>query len=140
MQKLLIIMLILFSSSILGKNNFEGKKILCTKLLWGFEFISSDKVNVINTNINKQTDSDEYYYELDFDLSYLNIYLSKNNLEDRIFSIHRETLRVDIWTMTSGGITTREMIPAGLCKIIEIDNIIEYIEDMKNTISESRKN
>ena len=65
------------------------------------------------------------------ELSYVNLYLSAKNLKDAVFSIHHQTLRVDIWTMTSGGNTTREFIPAGLCKDVKIDDILSYIEGLK---------
>ena len=94
-------------------------------------FISSEKVNVISTDTNNITKVKEYYYKNDFELSYVNLYLSAKNLKDAVFSIHHQTLRVDIWTMTSGGNRTREFIPAGFCKDVKIDNMLDYIEGSK---------
>ena len=131
MKKIHIILVLFMLSSSLAADDLKGKKLLCPKLLWGFEFISSEKVNVISTNINNQTSVKQYYYEIDFELSYVNLYLSKNNTKNAVLSIHREKFRVDIWTMTSGGNTTREIIPAGFCKVVKIHNIIEYIESLK---------
>ena len=79
------------------------------KLLWGFEFISFDKVKVIETDLNRKTKIIEYNYKTDLELSYINIFINENNLRDRVYSIELNTLRVDIWTMTGGGFTTREM-------------------------------
>ena len=111
-----VILLIFFSFIFLIFNVFadedlDGKNILCSDLLWGFEFISSQKVKVINTDINNVTNVREYYYETNSKLPYINIYLTQNQIRDLIYSVHLKTLRVDIWTMTSGGNTTREMIP-----------------------------
>ncbi len=132
MKFFFIIVNIFFSFSVYANDDLIGKKILCSKLLWGFEFFSSEKVNVISTNINKITNVQEYYYETDLELSYINLYLNQKDKENATFSIHRDTLRVDVWTMTSGGNTTREIIPKGFCKLAEIKNIINYIEDLKN--------
>ena len=129
-NKLLILFFLFLSGSISG-NELSGKKILCSKLLWGFEFISSDTVNVISTDTNNITRVKEYYYKYDFELSYINLYLSKQEIKNAIYSIHYLTLRVDIWTMTSGGNTTREFIPAGFCKDVKIDDMLSYIEGLK---------
>ncbi len=40
-------------------------------------------------------------------------------------------LRVDIWTMTSGGNTTREIIPKGFCEMTNINNLFIHIEKLK---------
>jgi len=40
-------------------------------------------------------------------------------------------LRVDVWTMTGGGFTTREMFPIGHCKFVEIKNLLSHIENLK---------
>ena len=104
---------------------------MCPKLLWGFEFISSNKVKVINTDLNKITTINEYYYDVDSELSYINIFSSKNNIRDRVYSIELNTLRVDIWTMTGGGFTTREMFPIGLCEFVKVNNFLTYIESLK---------
>ena len=133
MKKKFLILFLLFLSGSLSGNELVGKKFLCSKLLWGFEFISSEKVNVISTDINNKTKIKEYYYETDFELPYVNLYLRENNIRDIVFSIHHQTLRVDIWTMTSGGNTTREIIPAGFCKDIKINNMVNHIEDLKKT-------
>ena len=131
-----VILLIFFSFIFLIFNVFadedlDGKNILCSDLLWGFEFISSQKVKVINTDINKVTNVREYYYETNSKLPYINIYLTQNQIRDLIYSVHLKTLRVDIWTMTSGGNTTREMIPKGFCEMTNISNILTHIENLK---------
>ena len=131
-----VILLIFFSFIFLIFNVFadedlDGKNILCSDLLWGFEFISSQKVKVINTDINNVTNVREYYYETNSKLPYINIYLTQNQIRDLIYSVHLKTLRVDIWTMTSGGNTTREMIPIGFCEMTNISNILTHIEKLK---------
>ena len=73
----------------------------------------------------------EYYYDVDLKLSYINIFLNENNIRDRVYSIELNSLRVDVWTMTGGGFTTREMFPIGLCKFVEINNFLSYIESLK---------
>ena len=120
-----------FSSIALTKYNFSNNQLLCPTLLWGFEFISSNKVKVINTNLNNITSINEYYYDVDLELSYINIFSNKDNIRDRVYSIELNSLRVDIWTMTGGGFTTREMFPIGLCKFVEINNFLSYIESLK---------
>ena len=136
-----VILLIFFSFIFLIFNVFadedlDGKNILCSDLLWGFEFISSQKVKVINTDINNVTNVREYYYETNSKLPYINIYLTQNQIRDLIYSVHLKTLRVDIWTMTSGGNTTREMIPIGFCEMTNISNILTHIEKLKNKLNE----
>ncbi len=135
MIKKLFIFIFLFiysSSSIaLTKNDFSNNQLLCPTLLWGFEFISPNKVKVINTDLNNVTSIDEYYYEVDLKLSYINIFSNKNNIRDRVYSIELNSLRVDVWAMTGGGFTTREMFPIGLCKFVEINNFLSYIESLK---------
>ena len=89
-KKLFIFIFLYFysSSSIaLTKYDFSNSKLLCPKLLWGFEFISSNKVKVINTNLNNITSIDEYYYDVDLELSYINIFSNENNIRDRVYSI-----------------------------------------------------
>ena len=133
-QKLFIfILLLLYSSSSIAykKNNLSNNQLLCPTLLWGFEFISLNRVKVINTDLNNITSINEYYYEVDLELSYINIFSSKNNIRDRVYSIELNSLRVDIWTMTGGGFTSREMFPIGLCKFVEINNFLSYIENLK---------
>ena len=115
----------------LPNDSLLGKKILCSELLWGFEFISSDKVNVISTDINNKTKIREFHYEIDSQLPFINLYLVQNEIKDIAFSIHHKTLRVDIWTMTSGGITTREIIPVGFCEEVKINNLKDYIKELK---------
>ena len=129
----ILISLIFYSSSSLSYTNTDltNKQLLCRTLLWGFEFISSNRVKVINTNLNKITTIKEYYYDMDLNLSYINIFSSKNNIRDRAYSIELNSLRVDVWTMTGGGFTTREMFPTGLCKFVEISNLLPYIENLK---------
>ena len=133
-QKLFIFIFLFFSSSssiAFSINNFSNNQLLCPTLLWGFEFISSNKVKVINTDLNKITTINEYYYDVDLELSYINIFSSENNIRDRVYSIELNSLRVDVWTMTGGGFTTREMFPNGLCKFVKINNILSYIENLK---------
>ena len=122
---------IFFSFNIFADEDLTGKNVLCSDLLWGFEFISSEEVKVINTNINNETNIIKYHYETDSKLPYINIYLMKNQIRDLIYSVHLKTLRVDIWTMTSGGNTTREMIPIGFCEMTNISNILTHIEKLK---------
>ena len=45
-----------------------------------------------------------------------------------MYSIELNSLRVDVWAMTGGGFTTREMFPNGLCEFVEIKNFLSYIE------------
>ncbi len=133
-KKLFIfIFLIFYSSSSIAftKKDFSNNQLLCPKLLWGFEFISPNKVKVINTDLNKITTINEYYYDVDSELSYINIFLSENNIRDRVYSIELNSLRVDVWAMTGGGFTTREMFPIGLCEFVEINNFLSYIESLK---------
>ena len=133
-QKLFIFIFLFFSSSssiALTKNNFSNNQLLCPTLLWGFEFISSNRVKVINTDLNKITTINEYYYDVDLELSYINIFSSENSIRDRVYSIELNSLRVDVWTMTGGGFTTREMFPIELCYFVKINNILTYIENLK---------
>ena len=133
-EKILIfIFLILYSLSSIAftKTDFSKNQLLCSSLLSGFEFISSDKVKVINTDFNKITTINEYNYDVDLKLSYINIFSNENNIRDRVYSIELNSLRVDVWTMTGGGFTTREMFPIGLCKFVEINNFLSYIESLK---------
>ena len=129
----LFISLFIYSSSsiALTKYDFSNNQLLCPTLLWGFEFISSNKVKVINTDLNKITSINEYYYDVDVELFYINIFSNENNIRDRVYSIELNSLRVDVWTMTGGGFTTREMFPIGLCKFVEINNFLSYIESLK---------
>tara|TARA_B100001778_G_scaffold329864_1_gene331488 strand:- start:201 stop:608 length:408 start_codon:yes stop_codon:yes gene_type:complete len=133
-QKLFIFIFLFFSSSssiAFTKNNFSNNQLLCPTLLWGFEFISSNRVKVINTDLNKITTINEYYYDVDLELSYINIFSSENSIRDRVYSIELNSLRVDVWTMTGGGFTTREMFPIGLCDFVKINNVLTYIESLK---------
>ena len=141
-KKLFIFIIsIFFSSSSLSSTNkdFTNKQLLCPELLWGFEFISSNKVKVIDTDLNKKTKITEYNYDTDLDLSYINIFLNENKLRDRVYSIELNTLRVDIWTMTGGGFTTREMFPIGLCEFVEINNVLTYVESLKQVLIHKAK-
>ena len=133
-KKLFIFLFLIFCSSssiAFTKNNFSNKQLLCPTLLWGFEFISSSRVNVINTDLNKITTINEFYYDVDLELSYINIFSDENTIRDRVYSIELNSLRVDVWTMTGGGFTTREMFPIGLCKFVEINNFLNYIKNLK---------
>ena len=133
-KKLFIfIFLIFFSSSSMTFTNKDltNKQLLCSTLLWGFEFISSNKVKIIKTDLNKITTITEYYYDVDLNLSYINIFSSENNIRDRVYSIELNSLRVDVWTMTGGGFTTREMFPVDLCEFVKINNFLSYIESLK---------
>tara|TARA_Y100000590_G_scaffold189140_1_gene215491 strand:- start:7 stop:360 length:354 start_codon:yes stop_codon:yes gene_type:complete len=115
----------------LTNKDLTNNQLLCPTLVWGFEFISSNRVKVINTDLNKITRITEYYYDVDLNLSYINIFSSENNIRDRVYSIELNSLRVDVWTMTGGGFTTREMFPIGLCEFVEINNFLSYIESLK---------
>tara|TARA_Y100001970_G_scaffold269390_1_gene361807 strand:- start:270 stop:677 length:408 start_codon:yes stop_codon:yes gene_type:complete len=119
------------SSIAFTRNNLSNTQLLCPTLLWGFEFISSNRVKVISTDLNKITTIVEYYYDVDLEFSYINIFSSENNIRDRVYSIELNSLRVDVWTMTGGGFTTREMFPIGLCEFVKINNILTYIESQK---------
>ena len=133
-RKLFIFIFLFFCSSssiAFTKKDFSNNQLLCPSLLWGFEFISSNRVKVINTNINKITKINEYYYDVDLNLSYINIFSSKNNIRDRVYSIELNTLRVDVWAMTGGGFTTREMFPIGLCEFVKVNNLLLYIKNLK---------
>ncbi len=132
-QKLFILTIFFYSSSSIAftENNLSGSKLLCPTLLWGFEFVSSNRVKVINTDLNKITTTTEYYYDVDLKLSFINIFADKNRIRDRVYSIELNSLRVDIWTMTGGGFTTREMFPNGLCEFVKIKNFLSYIESLK---------
>ena len=133
-KKLIIfIFLIFYSSSSIAftKKDFSNKQLLCPTLLWGFEFISSNRVKVINTDLNKITTINEYYYDVDLELSYINIFSSENRIRDRVYSIELNSLRVDIWTMTGGGFTTREMFPIGNCEFVQINNFLSHIDSLK---------
>ena len=114
-----------------SNKDFTNKHLLCPTLLWGFEFISSNRVQVISTDLNKITTVKEYYYNVDLNLSYINIFLSENYIRDRVYSIELNSLRVDIWAMTGGGFTTREMFPIGLCEFVKINNLLLYIKNLK---------
>ena len=135
MKKILFIFifLIIYSSSSITFTNKDltNNQLLCPTLLWGFEFISSNRVKVISTDLNKITTIKEYYYDVDLKLSYINIFSSENNIRDRVYSIELNSLRVDVWTMTGGGFTTREMFPIGLCEFVKINNFLSYLESLK---------
>ena len=132
---LFIIILLYFSSSSLAftEKDLINKKLLCPKLFWGFEFIPLNKVKVFETDLNKKTKITEYSYNIDLELSYINIFLNENKLRDRVYSIELNTLRVDVWTMTGGGFTTREMIPIGFCKFVKTNDFANHIESLKKT-------
>jgi len=129
----IFIFLILYSSSSIAftKTDFSKNQLLCSSLLSGFEFISSNRVKVIKTDFNKITNINEYYYEEDLNLSYINIFSYEGNIRDRVYSIELNSLRVDVWTMTGGGFTTREMFPVGLCEFVKINNFLSHIESLK---------
>ena len=128
---IIILISIAFPSLAFTKKDLTDNQLLCPKLLWGFEFVSSNKVKVIDTDLNKKTTITEYYYNTDLDLSYINIFSSENSIRDRVYSIELNTLRVDIWTMTGGGFTTREMFPNGFCEFVNNNNIYSHIENLK---------
>ena len=135
MKKNLIIFTALFFYTLpsMGfvKKDLTNSQLLCSTLLWGFEFISPNRVIVVNTDLNKKTSISEYYYDVDLKLNYINIFSNENNIRDRTYSIELNSLRVDIWTMTGGGFTTREMFPIGFCKFVKINNFQSYIETLK---------
>ena len=128
---LIILTFFLIPSLAFTKTDLSNNQLLCPTLLWGFEFISNNRVKVINTDLNKVTKINEYYYDVDLQLSYINIFSNKNNIRDRLYSIELNSLRVDIWAMTGGGFTTREMFPNGLCEFVKIKNFLSYIESLK---------
>ncbi len=130
---LICITILLLSSPIFSLTNEDltGKKLLCPNLLWGFEFISYNKVKVIQTNLNRETIITEYNYNTDIDLSFINIFENEGKIRDRVYSIEINSLRVDIWTMTGGGFTMREMFPSGFCEFVENDDIFSQIENLK---------
>ena len=136
MYKVLLIFIISYFFSLpaltLTNKDFTDKQLLCPKLLWGVEFISSNRVKVIETDLNKKTSINEYFYDTDTDLSFINIFQNENNIRDRVYSIELNTLRVDVWAMTGGGFTTREMFPMGLCEFVENDDIFSQIKNLKS--------
>ena len=135
MQTKLFVFTCLFfysSSAItLTKNDLTNNQLLCSKIFWGFEFISPNKVKVFETDLNNVSKIKEYYYNVDLQRAYINIYTNQNNKRDRVYSIELNSLRIDVWAMTGGGYTTREMFPIGLCEFVEIDNFLSYIETLK---------
>ena len=131
MKIILFLCILLSAPLVFANNNLLGKKILCTEFLWGFEFISDKTLYLISTDINNETNIKKYYYEYDSKLSYVNLYLNKIDTTNFIYSIHLKTLRIDVWTMTSGGNTTREFIPQGFCKYLDNNNLVEHIQDLK---------
>ena len=134
MKKLFILIFLFFcspSSIALTKKDFSNNQLLCHGLLSGFEFISSNKVKVINTDLNKITTINEYYYDVDLEVAYINIFSSENRIRDRVYSIELNSLRVDVWTMTGGGFTTREMFPIGNCEFVQINNLLSYVDSLK---------
>ena len=134
MKILFLVLFLFFSFSAFATKDYTNKKLLCPTLLWGFDFVSSNKVKVIDTDINNKTKVTEYLYNTDLELSYINIFLNENNIRDRVYSIELNTLRVDIWTMTGGGFTTRELLPTDLCEFVKINDIYSYIESLKNKL------
>ena len=136
MNKVLLTFIISYFFSLpaltLTNKDLTNKQLLCPKLLWGVEFISSNRVKVIETDLNKKTSVIEYFYDTDLDLSFINIFQSENNIRDRVYSIELNTLRVDIWTMTGGGFTTREMFPMGLCEFVNDGDIYSQIQNLKS--------
>ena len=128
---LIIFTFILSPSLAFTKKDLSNSQLLCPTVLWGFEFISNNRVKVIHTDLNKVTKINEYYYEVDLQLSYINIFSNENKIRDRLYSIEINSLRVDVWTMTGGGFTTREMFPNGLCEFVKIKNFLSYIESLK---------
>mgnify|MGYP001453315801 CR=1 FL=1 len=135
MNKVLLILIFSYFFSLpaltLTNKDLTNKQLLCPKLLWGVEFISSDRVRVIKTDLNKKTSTNEYSYVTDLELSFINIFKSENNIRDRVYSIELNTLRVDVWTMTGGGFTTREMFPKGLCEFVNDGDIYSQIKNLK---------
>ena len=136
MNKNLLIFIISFFFSLptlsLTNKDLTNKQLLCPKLLWGVEFISFNRVKVIETDLNKKTSINEYFYDTDLELSFVNIFQSENNIRDRVYSIELNTLRVDVWTMTGGGFTTREMFPMGLCEFVNDGDIYSQIQNLKS--------
>ena len=134
MKKLFILIFLFFcslSKTAFTKKDFSNNQLLCSALVSGFEFISSNRVKVINTDLNKITTINEYFYDVDLKRAYINIFSSENKIRDRVYSIELNSLRVDVWTMTGGGFTTREMFPIGLCEFVKINNFLSYVENLK---------
>ncbi len=135
MKKILIIFIFLYFCSLpaltLTNKDLTNKQLLCPKLLWGVEFISSNRVKVIETDLNRKTSINEYFYVTDLELSFINIFQDENNIRDRVYSIELNTLRIDVWTMTGGGFTTREMFPKGLCEFVNDGDIYSQIKNLK---------
>ncbi len=128
----IVFFFVYLSFNISANEDFTGRNLFCSDFLWGFEFISTNKVKVIKTDINSKSTVREYYYENDPKLFYVNIYLTpEKRIRDLVYSVYLPTLRVDVWTMTSGGITSREILPKGFCEITNISNISNYIEKLK---------
>ncbi len=127
------ICLIFYTSSSFSFQNKDLSKnqLLCPSVLWGFEFVSPNRVKVIDTDLNRLTSTNEFFYDVDLELFYINIFSNENNIRDRKYSIELNSLRVDIWTMTGGGFTTREMFPNGKCEFVKINNLLLYIENLK---------
>ncbi len=127
------ICLIFYASSSFSFQNKDLSKnqLLCPSVLWGFEFVSPNRVKVIDTDLNRLTSTNEFFYDVDLELFYINIFSNENNIRDRKYSIELNSLRVDIWTMTGGGFTTREMFPNGKCEFVKINNLLLYIENLK---------
>ena len=62
--KIIFLTFLFFSFSVCGVNDLIGKKYLCANFLWGFEFFSSDKVNVIRTDINNKSIIQQYKFHI----------------------------------------------------------------------------
>ena len=135
MKKKIFVFIFLFfyslSSIAFTKKDFSNNQLFCPTFLSGFEFISSNRVKVINTDLNKITTINEYFYDVDLKRSYINIFSSENKIRDRVYSIELNSLRVDVWTMTGGGFTTREMFPIGFCEFVEINNFLSYFKSLR---------
>ena len=85
MKKKLFVFLILFlfPSNLMANSekDFSSQNLICPKLLWGFEFISNNRVKVIGTDLNNKTKVMEYNYDTDFDLSFINIFSKRKYLK-----------------------------------------------------------
>jgi len=83
---ILIFLLCLFPTIAFSKNNLSNIQLLCPTLLWGFEFISSNKVKVIKTDLNKITPwMSDIIIQNKTKKNKLIKFLDKKNIETRIF-------------------------------------------------------
>lgn len=56
--------------------------------------MSNDRVKFFNTVLNKKTTINEYYYDIDLELSYINIFSNKDTISDRVYSIEIDFVKL----------------------------------------------